>query len=206
MAWTNLGTVAPGDVLRANSGTAAYNNVIGNLNELKTQTDDVGLVHINTTTVSASSFVVNGCFTSAFANYLLLFEYYGSTAAAPNMRLRVSSTNSLSAYYSAGVLVRYDNGTVTGVNANNSGEWSARLGHTDTGSTTRCHTTMTVVGPAIAANTAMSGMFNDARTAGGSAGGQFHGFHNAATAYDGFEFGVGISLTGTVRVYGYRNS
>ena len=33
MAWTTLGTVAPGDVLRANSGTAAYNNVIGNLNE-----------------------------------------------------------------------------------------------------------------------------------------------------------------------------
>ena len=31
MAWTTLGTVAPGDVLRANSGTAAYNNVIGNL-------------------------------------------------------------------------------------------------------------------------------------------------------------------------------
>ena len=34
MAWTNLGTVAPGDVLRANSGTAAYNNVIGNINAL----------------------------------------------------------------------------------------------------------------------------------------------------------------------------
>jgi hypothetical protein len=33
MAWTNLGTVAPGDVLRANSGTAAYNSIIGNLNE-----------------------------------------------------------------------------------------------------------------------------------------------------------------------------
>ncbi len=31
MAWTTLGTVAPGNVLRANSGTAAYNNVIGNL-------------------------------------------------------------------------------------------------------------------------------------------------------------------------------
>jgi hypothetical protein len=35
MAWTTLGTVAPGDVLRANSGTAAYNNVIGNLGELR---------------------------------------------------------------------------------------------------------------------------------------------------------------------------
>jgi hypothetical protein len=33
MAWTNLGTVAPGDVLRANSGTAAYNSIVGNLNE-----------------------------------------------------------------------------------------------------------------------------------------------------------------------------
>jgi hypothetical protein len=35
MAWTNLGTVAPGDVLRASSGTAAYNNVIGNLSDLR---------------------------------------------------------------------------------------------------------------------------------------------------------------------------
>jgi len=35
MAWTNLGTVAPGDVLRANSGTAAYNNVIGNVVDLR---------------------------------------------------------------------------------------------------------------------------------------------------------------------------
>ena len=35
MAWTNLGTVAPGDVLRANSGTAAYNNVIGNVKDIR---------------------------------------------------------------------------------------------------------------------------------------------------------------------------
>ena len=34
MAFVTLGTVAPGDVLRANSGTAAYNNVIGNINAL----------------------------------------------------------------------------------------------------------------------------------------------------------------------------
>lgn len=31
MPWINLGTVAPGDVLRANSGTAAYNSIIGNI-------------------------------------------------------------------------------------------------------------------------------------------------------------------------------
>jgi hypothetical protein len=30
--YNTLGTVAPGDVLRANSGTAAYNNIIGNVN------------------------------------------------------------------------------------------------------------------------------------------------------------------------------
>jgi hypothetical protein len=37
MTWdyTTLGTVAPGDVLRANSGTAAYNNVIGNIDALR---------------------------------------------------------------------------------------------------------------------------------------------------------------------------
>jgi hypothetical protein len=37
MAWpyTTLGTVAPGDVLRANSGTAAYNSVIGNVDALR---------------------------------------------------------------------------------------------------------------------------------------------------------------------------
>jgi hypothetical protein len=203
MAFVTPTDVATGEVLTA----SRYNqDVVENVIQLKTQTDDIGAVHVNTTTVSGASFVVNGCFTSTYANYLLIFDYYGSTAAAPNMRLRVSGTNSTSAYYSAGVLVRYDNETVTGVSANNSGEWSARLGHTDTGSTTRCQTTMTLTSPALAVNTTLTGMFNDARTAGGSAGGQFHGFHNAATAYDGFEFGVGMSLTGTVRVYGYRNT
>jgi hypothetical protein len=48
MAWTTLGTVAPGDVLRANSGTAAYNNVIGNLDYLKAVTN------IQSTTVNTA--------------------------------------------------------------------------------------------------------------------------------------------------------
>lgn len=34
MPWTTLGTVSPGDVLRANSGTAAYNSIVGNLTEV----------------------------------------------------------------------------------------------------------------------------------------------------------------------------
>ena len=50
MAWTTLGTVAPGDVLRANSGTAAYNNVIGNLNEAPR-----GVVFRNTITANQST-------------------------------------------------------------------------------------------------------------------------------------------------------
>jgi len=35
MAFITLGTVAPGDVLRANSGTAAYNSVIGNVKDIR---------------------------------------------------------------------------------------------------------------------------------------------------------------------------
>jgi len=43
MAFTTLGTVAPGDVLRANSGTAAYNNVIGNIGTLYETVRRIGL-------------------------------------------------------------------------------------------------------------------------------------------------------------------
>jgi hypothetical protein len=197
MAFVTPTDVTVGSVLTASKYNA---DVVANMNSM-------GLIHINTTTVSASSFVVNECFTSAFSNYLLIFDYRGSAAATTAMQLRASGSNNGSGYFSAGVVVRYDNGTIAGVNNNNGTRWDARLGHTDTGTSTRCQTTMTLTGPQLSVNTTMTGMFNDARTAAGSAGGQFHGFHNVASAFDGFEFFASSgNLTGTVRVYGYRNS
>ncbi|MEY3745080.1 MAG: hypothetical protein RLZ48_758 [Actinomycetota bacterium] len=55
MAWTTLGTVAPGDVLRANSGTAAYNNVIGNLGELRDTPSFLTASSTNTETGGANA-------------------------------------------------------------------------------------------------------------------------------------------------------
>ena len=54
MAWTTLGTVAPGDVLRANSGTAAYNNIIGNVTDIRAAQINVQSV-TKTDTFSAST-------------------------------------------------------------------------------------------------------------------------------------------------------
>jgi len=54
MAFITLGTVAPGDVLRANSGTAAYNNVIGNVQDIRAAQINVQST-VKTDTFSSSS-------------------------------------------------------------------------------------------------------------------------------------------------------
>ncbi len=55
MAFTTLGTVAPGDVLRANSGTAAYNNVIGNVKDIRAAQINVQQTFVTAATATTTS-------------------------------------------------------------------------------------------------------------------------------------------------------
>jgi hypothetical protein len=57
MAFITLGTVAPGDVLRANSGTAAYNSVIGNVADIRAAQINVkSTIKTDTFTMASATF------------------------------------------------------------------------------------------------------------------------------------------------------
>jgi hypothetical protein len=191
MAWTTPGTVTAGDVLTASLWNT---NVRDNSNA-------VGLVHLNTTTISASTWTIDSIFSTSYRSYLLIFEYYATTANVPSMRLRTGGVASSSGYYMVGNVVNYATVTAATVGSSNSAQWDARIGHSDTGSTSRASTVMTLTDPGYAVNTTINGSFVDARTNGSS--GPFQGFHNAATAYDGFTF-YNLTMTGVVNIYGYQ--
>ena len=201
MPWTTPGTATAGEVL-----TASFWNtqVRDNLNDHETRILKAPqLVYANT--ISASSFTVDNVFTSTYANYQIVMSARGSAAEVLRMRMRVGGIASGAGYYMAGAVISYSAATVSGVSNNNSAYWDARFAHTDTGSATRCLSNIFLGEPAIAANTAITGTFNDSRTGGQS--GSFGGFHNVATAYDGFEiYGPTGTLTGSIRVYGLPNS
>lgn len=191
MAWTAPATWVSGAIL-----TAAQLNT-----QLRDNLLSLGGVCLNTTTISASTWTIDSIFTTTYRSYLLIFEYYGSTAAAPSMRLRAGGSPSITGYYMAGNLVSYAAASAL-VADSNQAQWSSRMGHTDTGSGTRCTTIMTLTDPAFAVNTTINGSFNDARTNGQP--GTFQGFHNSAVAYDGFTF-YNVTMTGTVNIYGMQS-
>jgi hypothetical protein len=161
-----------------------------------------GLVHLNTTTISASTWTIDNIFSTTYRSYLLIFEYYATAANIVSMRLRTGGVASSTGYYMGGELTNYVTASGATVGNNNSAQWDARIGHPDTSSNSRGSTVMTLTDPAYAVNTTVNGSYVDARTNG--SGGAFQGFHNVATAYDGFTF-YGLTLTGVVSVYGYRN-
>jgi len=97
MAWTTLGTVAPGDVLRANSGTAAYNGVIGNLNIIGSAWTSFTPTYTNLTTN-------NGTTAAAYVQVGKIVVYRGefvwgsstsATASNTTVSLPVTAKNAL---------------------------------------------------------------------------------------------------------------
>ena len=80
--------VAPDGVLSLPSGTGTI-----------AKTTDQGLVHINTTSFSAvSNASVNSCFTSAYDNYRVLVNLRGSTDAGGLFRMRAAGTDAATGY------------------------------------------------------------------------------------------------------------
>lgn len=191
MAWTTPGTAVAGDVLTA----ARWNS------DVRDNMNAVGLVHLNTTTISASTWTIDNIFSTRYRSYLLIFEYYATAASIVSMRLRTGGVASSTGYYMAALLGNYVTTATASVSNVNDTQWNARIGHADTGSTSRASTVMTLTDPGYAVNTTINGSFADARTTGQP--GSFQGFHNVATAYDGFTF-YGLTLTGVVNIYGYQ--
>lgn len=149
---------------------------------------------------SATSIVVDNCFTTDYRNYRINIESTG-TAANLTFNLRASGTNSATNYDRTELLAR--NGTVT------SGTTLDQTGAIINGMVNTLHQCdIEVSGAALAlpttilsragvhANPAASSTSNGLTTN--------YITHRPSTAYDGFELTYSNAQSGTIRIYGYN--
>jgi hypothetical protein len=160
-----------------------------------------GLTYITSSSFSASSAVnVNNCFTSTYDNYRVILTVVGSTTVNLQLRMRVSAADATGANYTYQDL-KADGATVAGARA--SSQTVGIIGYTV--NTDPNAYSLDVYRPAIATPTAIRSVsvygytsatiWDNAIT------------HSLSTAYDGFSIIPSTgTITGTVRVYGYRNS
>jgi hypothetical protein len=153
------------------------------------------------TYTAVASVTLNGVFTSAFDNYLVIIDNSAKSASA-NMAFQYAVAgvaDAVAANYSA---VRgYDTGSARTVGTTAAGTLAAIEVEAGTQGTT--HIEVTVFGPAKAASSqlrATSSAFPYQADVTGS--------HGPASAYDGFRLSPNPSgtITGIVRVYGYNNN
>lgn len=166
---------------------------------------NAGLNLIATSTFSAAASVsVNNCFTSTYANYRVLINISAATANADfYMRYRVGGVDATGSDYVT-QRIQQSGGTVSG---SGTGATQAYIGILSNPYPTASATTIDVLDPQIAAWSKIMGsyMYQDSGTS------VYNHYisvvHRAATAYDGFSLIPSSgNVSGTVRVYGYRNS
>jgi hypothetical protein len=165
---------------------------------------NVGLVHLNTTTVTASnSTTISNVFSSAYDNYRVILRgqaasgqvamlYNNTLAGTPAAG---AGTYVYSSYFTAG-------NAANGTNFQSTGATSAVIAQiTDATDGTDCWS-YDIVGPALARRTTSN--FTGAYGSGMAS--TFGGFlHGVATAYDGFRISTsGTNWTGSISVFGYR--
>jgi hypothetical protein len=161
---------------------------------------NVGLVHINTTSFTSQSTIqFNNVFTSAYDNYLLEIQCVGSTAITNLLRLSASGTPVVGTGYS--YAQNYISGTTIG------GFAELGIGHVAVGTCrqTTTLTNMTIFNPAKASATGF--LYQNGSWNGTTQQMELtNGIHSTATAYDGFAIITNTgTITGSIRVYGYRN-
>jgi hypothetical protein len=119
-----------------------------------------------------------------------------SAAGELDFRLRGSGTDLSSAVYTSGY--NYITTSSGPTRANNNTAGFAGIGFNGSA---RSIVTMDIYGPAASATKAFTALFG-----GGSYQGNSGGLIDTSTAYDGFTlYETAITLTGIVRVYGYKN-
>ncbi len=149
-----------------------------------------------------TSVSLNGCFTSVYDNYALVFSNTTTTTSGNlHFRLRVSgSDNSTSNYRYAAI-----NGAVSGVQSSggSNGDTKATLAYW-TGGGFNSLNNFQISSPALVSHTSYSttSMETGANVYCSTTSGAF----NATTQFDGLTiFPASGSATGSIRVYGYRN-
>lgn len=159
-----------------------------------------GMDLIATSTFSAASSVsINNCFTSAYENYKIVWTA-GSVSALGTilLRLRASGTdNTTTNYGSSGVYALFS-GTVSGTGYNAQNFWAMHY----CANTSSQHRAIELMQPQATYNTSFGSVGSNS-----DANAYYAGWFGATTQFDGFSILPGSgTMTGTVRVYGYRNA
>ena len=160
-----------------------------------------GLVLITSQSFSAASSVsVNNCFSSTYDNYRILVSFIQSVNTDLLMRLRASGSDYTGTGHHYGIN-GLDSGNIARNKVNNNGNfWFLSVGWTGYYNMA----TIDVSRPNLTTATSYTLVSQGVSTADASwAGG---GALNTSTAYDGFTiYPNSGNVTGTLRVYGYRN-
>lgn len=145
---------------------------------------------------SASSWSVNGCFTSAYTNYLMVASIKANTSHAPSMYMRANGTDSTTSNY----LWQELTASGTSISASRGGGYYTFMYFSYTSSSyTALHNY--IYGPNIAAPT--SGRIVHCQDISTPVMYELGWKHTASTSYDGFSVNSGSNnLTGTVCIYG----
>lgn len=203
---TNYGWTTPDDTALVKDGASAIRTLGSSVDtSLKTVSDGRGLVHINTTSVSAvSSQSFNNVFTSTYTNYRIVIDnMIGATANQDlNLRLRVGGVDASTGIYNAQELrgsgtttsaARTTNGTVLQI-----GSIGYSAGETSS-------VVVELQNPQAATRTTWiaNNMFLASGT--GAINLNVYGYVANATQYDGFTiFGTTYAITGTISIFGYK--
>ena len=157
------------------------------------------LVHESTIGSAVSSHLVEEVFSSRYDSYKILVQG-GSTSAAANIRMRLSTTST--GYYAFYQYGAYASGGVITGNDSNATYWN-QVGNSSTG---YIQVNMDIHSPYLSDQTTFSMMSMVAATTGGGVFGM--GYLNNTTSYTDFTLSpVSGTFTGaTVKVYGYRKT
>jgi hypothetical protein len=160
-----------------------------------------GIDLINTTTFSAaSSVLINNCFSSNYDNYKILLRNIGTASGSINAQFRSGGTTYSSSTYRWQVYYSDYTSTTVAASGSNAGTFF-QVGYATT-STEITVSDMTVYGPFLIGRTGFTeSLFGttSAFAAGGSV--------LADNSFDGIAITpVGGTITGSIRIYGYRNA
>jgi hypothetical protein len=148
----------------------------------------------------ASSMSLNGCFTSTYANYRIIFAGSGSNTTVSSLRMRLrtgGSDNSVSSYFSW-LYYRTNTASGQGYNATDN---KFEIGYAGN---IYWNATMDITSPQESNYTGFTSL--SSALANSNNGSLWpNGIFYQTTSFDGFTiFADSGTLTGTIRVYGYR--
>jgi len=150
---------------------------------------------------SASSVSVNGCFSSAYSKYRIIINpKYSSTSDTLRMRFRANGTDNSSAYFTHSIYTTQNGGPSRAYDSNLSNGyigWVADISW---------DLNMEVHNPFAADYTSWTSLANGIGS-NSAVVGTLWGMHNVQSSFDGFTiFPPSGSITGSLRIYGYRES